>query len=81
MHPVCREIVREHFRIATEPYDDDDYRASTYVEGPESSDDFVYADSKTIAEAEINCIEAIREAQKEVKSTPWEDIDSYGPSG
>ena len=59
-----REIVREHFRIATEPYDDDDYRSSTYIEGDEGADEFVYGDSKSIAEAEKACIQVIYEASQ-----------------
>lgn len=53
----CREIVREHFSISTLADYKDGWAAGTH-EG------MATGKGKTIAEAEISCIKAIREAQK-----------------
>ena len=54
----CREIVREHFRFDTEIYGHDMWQCYSDI-----FDDFV--EGKTIAEAEIACIKAIKEAMNE----------------
>ena len=55
--PRCREIVREHFKIDTREY---------YQGGWQCAAEDIYPPiGQTIAEAEIACIKAIKEAMNE----------------
>ena len=66
--PRCREIVREHFKINTSYIDRNKWRSVEMKwrkKEPDSTGSYcISATGKTIAEAEIACIEAIYEASK-----------------
>ena len=61
-NPRCREIVREHFKIWTYYGSNRTDKMRWISTSAYNNMDYIYG--KTIAEAEIGCIEAIYEASK-----------------
>ena len=63
LHPVCREIVRGHFKLST--YWDADGHCWCESDREDLLNQQLVRDAPEIAEAEIACITAIYEAQKD----------------